>query len=266
MGRLILCYSKKAEKPYYIKNMNINLYTIEELCYYLYYNIYLIDENVINDELIRWIEEELDLTDLSEILNVNRGNIKNLTMSIFNYTGYISDDDMEETGKLLTRIDGQSDVEKKMDRAKHLLNSKKYVESILEYQSLIDIDDEYQKVNILNNMGVAYANLFLFRDAAKCFKEAYEIGEDKEIYNQFLYALAFSSKEEVSDLAMNVSEDYEHLLDAKRKDTLLDETNDKLREFQDVLNYKNENQISMYYKGLRKLLEDWKKEFINITL
>jgi tetratricopeptide (TPR) repeat protein len=266
MGRLILCYSKKAEKPYYIRNMNINLYTIEELCYYLYHNIYLLDENVINDELIRWIEEELELTDLSEILNVNRGNIKNLTMSIFQYTGYISSDDIEETDKLLTRIDGQSDVEKKMDRAKHLLNSKKYVVAILEYQSLTDIEDENQKEKILNNMGVAYANLFLFRDAAKCFAHAYEINRNQEIYNQFLYAIALASKEEIADIAKDISEDYEQILNTELNNRLSAETNDKLKEFHNVLNYKDENQISMYYKGLKKLLEDWKKEYINFTI
>ena len=54
-GRLlsgyILCQTKKADLPYFIENISTNIYTLEELCYYLYHNLYLIDETIINEEL-----------------------------------------------------------------------------------------------------------------------------------------------------------------------------------------------------------------------
>ncbi len=266
MGRLILCYSKKATKPYFIKNMNINLYTIEELCYYLYHNIYLIDENVINDELILWIDKELELTGLSELLNTNRGSIKNVLINILTYTGYVSKKDLEETDKLLTKMDGQSNIEKKLARADHLLQCKKYVEAILEYRLLMDAIEEDQKEKIWNNMGVAYASMFLFCEAAKCFKIAYEIGMKEELYKQFLFAVAMSSKEEVTDIIQDIKEDYNERLKEELDKILQPETNSKLKQFHDVLNHKKENRIAAYYKGLEDLLEEWKKEYINLTL
>ena len=39
----ILCQVKRAKVPYYIENISMNIYSIEELCYYMYHNIYLFD-------------------------------------------------------------------------------------------------------------------------------------------------------------------------------------------------------------------------------
>jgi tetratricopeptide (TPR) repeat protein len=266
MGRLILCYSKKANRPYYIKNMNLNLYTIEELCYYLYNNIYLIDENVINDDLIKWIDKELELTDLSEALSNNRGSIKKIMMIILDYTGYVSNEDMEETGKLLTKIDGQSSIEKRMARATHLLQCKKYVEAILEYKILYELDDGNLREELLNNMGVSYAGMFLFNEAAKCFKEAYELSRNQVIYKHLLYAVAMSPKEEVLDnLKEYVNVDYEKILNKELENVLTSDTNQKLKQYNTVLNYKKDNQIAMYYQGLESLLSEWKKEYTKYT-
>jgi hypothetical protein len=34
-------------------------------------------------------------------------------------------------------------------------------------------------------------------------------------------------------------------------------------QYNNVLNYKKENQIAMYYQGLETLLVEWKQEYIN---
>ena len=65
MSSYILCQTKKAEKPYYIENISTNIYSIDELCYYLYHNLYLIDSTIINEGLCKWLEEELELTRLA---------------------------------------------------------------------------------------------------------------------------------------------------------------------------------------------------------
>ena len=39
-----LCLLPQAKKPYYIENIRTNIYSLEELCFYLYNNACLIDE------------------------------------------------------------------------------------------------------------------------------------------------------------------------------------------------------------------------------
>ena len=52
MSGYILCQVKKAEKPFYIENISTNIYSIEELCYYLYNNLYLVDSSLISSSSV----------------------------------------------------------------------------------------------------------------------------------------------------------------------------------------------------------------------
>ena len=61
MSGLILC-SRKSDIPYKIPDASINIYSIEELSYYLYNNAYFLDENFFSDELIDYIEKNLKLS------------------------------------------------------------------------------------------------------------------------------------------------------------------------------------------------------------
>ena len=50
-----LCQVKKARHPYFIESISTNIFTIEELCFYLEKNIYLLDQTIINEKLLDWI-------------------------------------------------------------------------------------------------------------------------------------------------------------------------------------------------------------------
>ena len=50
MSGYILCQTKTADSPYFIENISTNIYTLEELCYYLFHNLYLIDDTVMNED------------------------------------------------------------------------------------------------------------------------------------------------------------------------------------------------------------------------
>ena len=60
----ILCQTKTADSPYFIENISTNIYTLEELCYYLFHNLYLIDDTVMNERLCLWLQDELNLPGL----------------------------------------------------------------------------------------------------------------------------------------------------------------------------------------------------------
>ncbi len=46
----------------------MRIYTIEELCYYLCNNLYLIDYTIMNRRLCDWLEDELGLAKMAEDL------------------------------------------------------------------------------------------------------------------------------------------------------------------------------------------------------
>ena len=51
MSGYILCREPMAAVPYYIENIGINIYSVEELCYYLYKNLHLADDSLMNQGL-----------------------------------------------------------------------------------------------------------------------------------------------------------------------------------------------------------------------
>ena len=68
MSSLILCNKKRAKQPYEVSRIHCRIYTLEELCYYLSNNLYLIDYTIVNERLCDWIEAELGLLRLAEQL------------------------------------------------------------------------------------------------------------------------------------------------------------------------------------------------------
>ena len=52
MSGYILCQVKRAKLPYYIENISTNIYSIEELCFYFYHNIYLLDSTILERKCV----------------------------------------------------------------------------------------------------------------------------------------------------------------------------------------------------------------------
>ena len=58
MSPVILCLGKRAEIPYCIPVSGINVYSVEELCYFFGENAFLLDDGIINKHLVEWLEEQ----------------------------------------------------------------------------------------------------------------------------------------------------------------------------------------------------------------
>ena len=89
MAGYILCQTQVASQPYLIENIQMNIYSIEELCYYLYNNIYLTDQTIMNEGLCRWVENELGLSSLARKLRGHTGKFDGI--EDFEYEGNLLD-------------------------------------------------------------------------------------------------------------------------------------------------------------------------------
>ena len=61
MGELLLCNEPIAAMPYYMESIGMNIYSIEELCYYISTNTFLLDKDFMYEELCSWFEKEAHL-------------------------------------------------------------------------------------------------------------------------------------------------------------------------------------------------------------
>lgn len=89
---------KKAQRPYFIENISMNIYSIEELCYYLYHNLYLADHTVFNEELCNWLRDELELVHLAAKLkqNLERNvSVEEMIYPVFKEINYLTYEEMK---------------------------------------------------------------------------------------------------------------------------------------------------------------------------
>lgn len=196
MGSLILCHDKKALQPYKITRIHRKIYTIEELCYYLCNNLYLIDYTIMNDKICEWLYTELDMKDLAkELLDLiqKNGSIEQFVLKILEYAKIYSSSEMEHIRNVLDRLKDQKEIERRKYKADNLLESGEHESAILVYLSILqDEKDEsagdrfYGKV--YGCLGTAYGRELLYEQAASMYKKAYEICRDDTMLMAYVYA------------------------------------------------------------------------------
>lgn len=204
MGKLIFCIGNKAKEPYFFQSTGTKVYTMEELCYYLYHNIETLEEDLAERQLVPWIRDELGMVEradfLQQLLDHNAG-IKDLVVSIFCSTDYYTED---EINQLIGEIDVYFDmlpIERKKRHADAFLRYGKTREAMLEYRNLLDdrdfkMVDDGEQAKAYHNMAVLLAKNGMFRNASKYFLIAYQKGHMTESLCQYLYSLKIGGMEE----------------------------------------------------------------------
>ncbi len=192
MGRVLLGVGKTAKIPYYMEYAAVNVYTMEELCYCLYENAFLLGPGVADKTLTAWIEKECGLPDLAGRLGAYLnmpGSLEAFVIEILEYTAYYRPEEIETMRTLLKQHEDLSPSARRALYADYLLRSKNYAAAVREYQALCEMPGGAGELGRLyHNMGAAYAGLFLFGEAASCFWQAYETAGSMESYRQYLAA------------------------------------------------------------------------------
>jgi tetratricopeptide (TPR) repeat protein len=209
MSRPILCIGSYAENPYHIEKIGKNVYCIEELCYCIVKNAFLLDEESFDLQLFDWIEQECSLVKLADELRsmaAKRCSMAALAGTILDYVGYNTRKEVDRTEEILRGNAGMDVYQKKLARADFLLKNGRYAMAFREYEFLLNNTpdmDRKLRASIEHNEGVMYARLFLFEKAAERFLKAFEDSGDKESYYQYLSAIRMnlSNKEYVSFIA-----------------------------------------------------------------
>ena len=175
MGSLILCHSKRAKRPYEISRVHMRIYTIEELCYYLCNNLYLIDYTIMNRRLCDWLEDELGLAKMAEDLRRDldqNATLEEFVLTILKGSVIYAPSEIVKIQNLLEQLKNQRDVERAKYKADSLMKSGEYESAILVYQSILsqDWDESVNKKfygKIYGCLGSAYGYLFLYKEAAE---------------------------------------------------------------------------------------------------
>lgn len=276
MGELLLCNQPIAAMPYYIEALSLNIYSLEELVYVIEHHPFLLDEGFFHEELLSWIERDVGEGELAASLRqalVNELGITRVVEQILNATGYLSyEAGMRVIGQI-REMQHKTVFERRKIRADRYVENKKYVNALLEYRRILQMEEECRKNpvvcgNIWHNQGVVFTRLYLFAEAQECFEKAYKYHTNLEsIYEAMAACSYLGNDDEVIALAKNYG------IDQQEAEGLLENWK-KIRESEEIR--KKEEEIDTIFasekagldtppleenRELMQLLHEWKTEY-----
>ncbi len=244
--------------------MAINIYSLEELCYYVYNNIYLIGLDLFDEGLTNYIRNELEeseLADQMDFLIEHRAGLSEMVTVLLRGVDYYSEEDIMQLKDVIDKLDMQNASERLKSRADNFLSNERYLAAIRNYEMIaygrrdINLKPGFYG-DIWHNMGVAYARMFDFEDAMTCFKYAYELGGDDSSYRAYHMAGSL--------MGMTEMEDEEQAYMAQKEiETLMDHVT-LTDEYEPVLFAKEkraEGDLNGYHDSIDHIIDDWKTQY-----
>lgn len=273
MGKVILCSGNRAKHPYIFNSSHVRIYTMEELCYFVYNNIEAIGEELFREELTVFIRDELGLYERAEFiegLRKNQAGIKDIVVSILCSTDYYSEKEIKDLLFEMDLLYKLKPVQRKKRNADILMKKDKYGEAVKEYRKILNLKEaadltSVEYGNILHNIAVADASAGVFFSAAEGFREAYERNHDKESLKQYLYALKLSKQDTLYEKEIDNYVRIRSLADEIESDVSdLDKYwggTEEYMLYKYVLQLREQGQISEYYKKIDEILDGLKNKY-----
>ena len=164
-----LCVGEYCETAYNIEELEIRVYCMEELCYCLKENAFLLDMSIMNDKLVDWIGEECRVRELAKQLYPmvhKQGSLSAFVLTILQYVGIYGEEELQAVAQVLKQGSGLSNLEKRKSQIDYMVEKRKYAAAIRGYDMLLetwsDLEREGRELPagkvraaILHNKGVA---------------------------------------------------------------------------------------------------------------
>lgn len=204
----ILCNGQVAKEPYKIPYGEQNVYSLEELCYYIHHNIYSITEDFFEPSLAEWLQKETGHEKLGEKLETliaNGAKMKDFVVTVFCACDYYKEEEIRSIMEVIDGVENLPLYRKKKIKADNYLRAKRYGKSLLEYRKLLHgsfavnfTTEEYG--NMLHNQGIAHFYTSAFFEAENDFKEAYVRNNKKISLQHYLWLLLIQDKQELFEV------------------------------------------------------------------
>lgn len=266
------CIGKTAKTPYYLPELGIHIYSIEELCYYFYRNYIQLDSSVMREELCTFVEKELELRELGRRmydLKKANGSLAAFVSLVLETTYYCSREDLKEIEQQLRENASMDPGERKKVRGDFFLSNGRCVEAIELYHQAIPILQGEDKREILSkvyhNMGTSYAQMFQFDLAKRCYLEANNLFESEENYMAYLATIRLgNNREKYLDIILTEGLSQERVTELEGKIGIIMEEEKQQPEyhaFKKAMKLRTDGNVVESYQAISDIIAKWKQEY-----
>lgn len=273
MGKLIQCASCIAKVPYHFRLTKTNVYSIEEVCYYIRHNIYMMQEEIFDREFVMWIRNELHMdktADKMEHLIQEHHDIKDIVVTICCSCDYYDETEINELIRIMEEIEKLPMYARRKRKGDNYLRCKSYEKAIEEYEKIFESDEILQAEpevygDIFHNIGVAYVNIGEFHKASELFLKAYEKNGRDESVAQCLFALRLCKdvgtfKKLINDLSIPAEKQsiWEKEYQKAQEISASGKTVIQIGKLGDLVKRGN---VEEYYDKVHHFIMEWKNEY-----
>ena len=203
-GGVILCSAKETGTPFRIPDAGMEVYSVEELCYYLYHHVFLLSRRMFTQEMADWLGKELGMEETAKKLSAmlkEKRSIKDIVVMLLCSADYYTEAEIRSLIHIMDEIEQLSTVRREKVKADCYLESGNYSEAQKRYQQVMQMEgalefsmEEFGE--LLYHMALCYVNTGAFQEAVAAFKEAYAKNGEKESLLAMLYLLKICGRED----------------------------------------------------------------------
>lgn len=181
MSGLILCRDKTVTHPYYVKELGLHLYTGEELCYFIYHDILLINEDFLDERLFDFLEQlgEEKLADRARRLKEQAG-LFDVLYLLLQELHYYTASELFAFRRQLEELSDSSYSARLKAKGDYLFECGQYYHAIRVYDQVLEQDarelsDPEFVAKLWHNKGCCNARLEMYDEAMYCMDKAYQL-------------------------------------------------------------------------------------------
>ncbi|MBE5870080.1 MAG: hypothetical protein E7294_02285 [Lachnospiraceae bacterium] len=278
MSLLKLCVGKKAEVPFYMEQLHIRLYSLEELAHYIWENYSLLDEALMDGRLADWIGKECGMKPLADKLREHvqtEGTLHMFAGIILTAVALYDGEEIRYLQKQIQQCEEMDEISRRKTRADRMFQAGGYLPALQEYMALVECfkkqigkqKSEEREIygRVLHNMGSCFARMFFYDAAAEFFWQAFEIaGDQKELKYVLLCKKLLLSN---SEYELYLQEHMEAVCFEKEVDELVKQAEEHWHktgnyvEMERARTRKEYAESEEYLKKQKSLIKEWKRKY-----
>ena len=280
MSGLILT-ERKQGAGFCVKNSDMVLTSMAELCYYIYHNIYALDAGFFDEDFFDFLKAmEQDV--LIQKLNIDILSGRHYTVfaeDVILYTDYYSAEEKKRISREFQKIKNRTPAENEKARADLLYHQGRTGEALREYQLLLQLPPEKTEDEITadtwNNIGVIKVKAFHYKKALLCFEKAADTAAKEEYLDNLICTLLLlkeNENETEAGEAERIKREYmqkyqitqevmERYAAVITQETQRIEMEEETKIFRQMVSAEGQTDLTEYYRNTGMVIDGWKEEY-----
>lgn len=254
---MVIFCGKSNNNPYYIKEADLNIRSIQELAYFIYNYAILISNSFITKSLILYIDNSLKLprlaSDVNEMFN-KKVDLTDILIHIIANSNYYNDEEITIFRKKLLKLLSLPEEDYILNAGDKLFQLRKYEKAISQYSKISKTNN-----NALLRLALSYAKLQFYEKAFDYFGELYKKTKSVNVLKEAYFCLKLNgTTDKIREIEPRVDEnmlaDWEYEIVSKiikvRKDEIM-------KEYEDVFLMGS----SHIKENIETLIKKWKEKY-----